>query len=140
MKIMISACLMGENCKYDGKNNLNEKALKLAEFNTVIPVCPEMLGGLKAPRHPCEIVDGVVFGKDGACVDAEFRRGAQLCLEMAEQEQPDLVIMQPRSPSCGAGRIYDGSFSGRLIEGNGITAQLLIDNGFKVITIDDASV
>ena len=138
MKIMISACLMGENCKYDGKNNLNEKALGLAAGNEIIAVCPELMGGLKAPRHPCEIVNGRVFGRDGTDVDAEFRRGARKCLELALREQPDLVVMQPRSPSCGAGRIYDGSFSGRLIDGNGVTAQLLIDNGFKVVTIDNA--
>ena len=137
MKIMVSACLAGENCKYNGGNNRDEKVLKLMEGNDVITVCPEELGGLPTPRTPSEIRDGVVMTKDGRNVDAEFRAGARRCLELAEKEQPDLIILQPRSPSCGVNRRYDGSFSGKLIDGSGVTAELLIKHGFHVIDAEN---
>ena len=101
MKIMVSACLAGENCKYNGGNNRNAKVLRLFEENSVIKVCPEQMGGLPTPRVPSEIRDGVVTAKDGRIVDAQFRAGAAKCLEIARLKQPDLVVLQPRSPSCG---------------------------------------
>ena len=134
---MVSACLAGENCKYNGGNNRDEKVLKLMEGNDVITVCPEELGGLPTPRIPSEIREGVVMTKDGRNVDAEFRAGARRCLEMAEKEQPDLIILQPRSPSCGVKQRYDGSFSGKLIDGSGVTAELLIKHGFHVIDAEN---
>ena len=137
MKIMVSACLAGENCKYNGGNNRHEKILKLMSENEVILVCPEMLGGLLTPREPCEIRDGVVMARDGRNVDAEFRAGAAKCLEIARREQPDLIVLQPRSPSCGVKRRYDGTFSGVLMDGAGVTAQLLMENGFRVIDVED---
>ena len=137
MKIMVSACLAGENCKYNGGNNRDEKVLKLMEGNDVITVCPEELGGLPTPRIPSEIREGVVMTKDGRNVDAEFRAGARRCLEMAEKEQPDLIILQPRSPSCGVKQRYDGSFSGKLTDGSGVTAELLMKHGFHVTDAED---
>jgi len=137
MKIMISACLAGENCKYNGENNRNEKVLKLMADNEVISVCPEQLGGLPTPRVPSEIKDGVVTARDGRIVDAEFRAGAAKCLEVALGEQPDLVVLQSRSPSCGVNQRYDGTFSGALVKGAGVTAQLLMENGFRCLDVED---
>ncbi len=137
MKIMVSACLLGEKCKYDGGDNLSESVLAFTGGHEVIPVCPEMAGGLPAPRFPCEIVDGVVMNSAGENKDREFREGAEKCLRLAKEEEIDLAILQPRSPTCGAGHIYDGTFSGKLIEGNGVFASLLIENGFRVMNAND---
>ena len=135
MKIMVSACLAGENCKYNGGNNRNEKVLALMAENEVITVCPEQMGGLPTPRVPAEIKDGVVTNRDGRNVDAEFRAGAARCLELARRFQPDLIVLQPRSPSCGVKQRYDGTFSGRLVDGPGVTAQLLMENGFRCVEV-----
>ena len=137
MKIMVSACLAGENCKYNGGNNRNEKVLRLMAGNDVITVCPEQMGGLPTPRIPSEICDGIVTARDGRIVDREFREGAAMCLELALREQPDLIILQSRSPSCGVKQRYDGTFSGKLVDGSGVTAELLIKNGFRVIDVED---
>ena len=137
MKIMVSACLAGENCKYNGGNNRNEKVLRLMEENEVILVCPEQMGGLPTPRTPCEICNGVVMTKDGRVVDQKFRAGASKCLETALREQPDLIVLQSRSPSCGVKQRYDGTFSGKLTEGSGVTAELLMKNGFQCIDVED---
>lgn len=133
MKVLVSACLLGENCKYSGGNNLNEKLLKWLKGHEVIPVCPETMGGLPTPRTPAEIVDGVVMTRDGRSVDREFRRGAELALKLAKREQADMAVLQPRSPSCGAKQIYDGTFTGRRIDGQGVFARLLMENGFHVL-------
>lgn len=137
MKIMVSACLAGENCKYNGGNNRNEKILQLIEENEVIMVCPEQMGGLPTPRVPSEICDGVVTAKNGRIVDDEFRAGAAKCLEIALHEKPDLIVLQSRSPSCGVKQRYDGTFSGKLVDGAGVTAQLLMDYGFRVVDVED---
>ena len=137
MKIMVSACLAGENCKYNGGSNRNEKVLRLMEENEVVLVCPEQLGGLPTPRVPCEICNGVVMTKDGRVVDQEFRAGAAKCLETALREQPDLIVLQSRRPSCGVKQRYDGTFSGKLTEGSGVTAELLMKNGFRCIDVED---
>ena len=137
MKIMVSACLAGENCKYNGGNNRNEKVLQLIAENETVTVCPEQLGGLPTPRIPSEIRNGTVTAKDGRVVDAEFRAGAARCLEIAIREQPDLIILQSRSPSCGVRQRYDGTFSGTLTEGLGVAAQLLIENGFHVVDVEE---
>lgn len=137
MKIMVSACLAGENCKYNGGNNRNEKVLRLMENNEVITVCPEQMGGLPTPRVPSEIVDGVVTAKDGRIVDGEFRAGAAKCLEIAKHEQPDLIVLQSRSPSCGVKQRYDGTFTGTLVNGAGVTAQILMENSFRVVDVED---
>ena len=134
---MVSACLTGENCKYNGGNNLNEKVMRLLNGNEVIAVCPEQMGGLPTPRVPSEIADGVVMNRDGKSVDPEFRTGAEKCLEIAKRECPDLIVLMSRSPSCGVNQRYDGTFTGTLIQGSGITAELLKKNGFRVTDVED---
>ena len=137
MKIMVSACLLGENVKYNGGNNKSEALLRLLESHTVIPVCPEVLGGLPVPRTPAEIVKGTVTNRNGESVDEAFRRGAQKALDIANREKPDLIILQSRSPSCGVNEIYDGTFSGRKIPGQGIFAKAAMEAGFNVRDVED---
>ena len=137
MKIIVSACLAGENCKYNGGNNRNEKVLRMMEEHEVITICPEQMGGLPTPRTPSEIRDGVVMTKDGRSFDAEFRAGAAEALRIAAAEQPDLIVLQSRSPSCGVKQRYDGSFTGTLVDGPGVTAQLLMENGFRCVDIEE---
>lgn len=137
MKIMVSACLLGENCKYNGKNNNSERVREYLKGHEVIPVCPEMLGGLPTPRDPSEIVDGVVRNSRGVSVDRQFRDGAAEALRIARENGIDLAILQSRSPSCGVKEIYDGTFSGRLIPGQGIFASLLAENGFQVLDCEE---
>jgi len=137
MKIMVSACLLGENCKYNGGNNRSPELLHLLSGHEVVPVCPEVLGGLPTPRAPAEIVNGVVINREGVSVDDAFRLGAKKAIEMARQEKPDLIILQSRSPSCGVKEIYDGTFSGKLIPGYGVFAEMALQAGFRVIDAED---
>ena len=132
MKIMVSACLLGENCKYNGGSNRSEALLRKLAGHEIIPVCPEVAGGLPTPRIPAEIVRGTVRNREGQNVDAAFRAGARAVLELAQREQPDLLILKSRSPSCGVHEIYDGTFSGKLIPGRGVFAELACLAGFKV--------
>lgn len=138
--ILVSACLLGMNCKYDGGNNYNQKVFDLVKEGKAIPVCPEQLGGLSTPRIPSEVkvIDGkrYVITKEGKDVTKEFERGAMEVVNMAKKLNVEKVILQPRSPSCGVGKIYNGDFNKTLIDGNGITAELLIQNGIDVITVD----
>lgn len=139
---IVSSCLVGINCRYDGGNNLNEKVIKLVKEGKAIPVCPEMLGGLKIPRVPAEIVkneDGKrkVINKNGEDVTTEFIKGAMKTVAIAKILEADKAVMKKNSPSCGYGKIYDGTFSNSLVEGNGITIELLIENGVEIITVDD---
>jgi len=142
--IIVSACLCGIDCKYNGGNNLDARVLKLMQEGKAIPVCPEQLGGLQTPRAPSEIVKGngfdVLMGK-GKIVDskdedvtAEFIKGAYETLKIAELLGANIAILKARSPSCGVSQIYDGSFSGTIRTGNGVTAQLLLSKGIKVYT------
>ena len=135
MKIAVSACLLGENCKYNGGNNYSEKVAAFIEGHEVVGVCPEVLGGLSIPRKPSEIVDGVVRHQDGTSVDAEFRKGAELALNIIMKQEVELVILQSRSPSCGIDTIYDGSFSKTLIPGDGIFVELLKKQGIRVVDV-----
>ena len=137
MKIMVSACLLGENCKYSGGNNRNEELIRLLSGHEVIPVCPEVMGGLPVPRAPAEIVDGTVMNREGKSVDREFREGAHKALMLAEKEKPELVILQSRSPSCGVKEIYDGTFSGKRIQGRGVFAEIAIKAGFDAVDVAD---
>ena len=139
MKILVSACLLGKNCKYNGGNNLNQGVLEFIEGHEVIGDCPEQLGGLSTPRLPAEIVYGVVTNKEGVSVDAEFRKGAQAALAAALENKVDLAILQSRSPSCGVKEIYDGSFSGKKIKGQGVFAKLLSARGIKVLDAEDVA-
>ena len=137
MKIMVSACLLGRRCKYNGGDNFNVALAEYLQGHDVVPVCPEVAGGLPVPRRRSEIVSGAVTNDAGESVDAAFRAGAAECLKIAEDEQIDLAILQPRSPSCGVHQVYDGTFSGRLIDGSGVFAALLIQNGFRVVEPED---
>ena len=136
-KIVVSACLAGINCKYDGGNNNNEKIMKLLEDDQIILVCPEELGGMSTPRIASEQVDDKVFAKNGLDVTKEFDKGAKAALKIAKSVNADTAILQQRSPSCGSKQVYDGSFSGKLIKGKGVTTMLFEENGIKVLTIDD---
>lgn len=131
-KLLVSACLLGEDCKYNGGNNYFPDVEKLRERFEVIPVCPEQLGGLPTPRTPSERVDDRVLTRDGQDVTEAFRRGAEKALSIARAEGAGRAVLQVRSPSCGCGTIYDGTFSGRLVPGKGVAAQLLEQNGIKV--------
>ena len=139
MKVLVSACLLGENCKYSGGNNRDPRVADWLRDQgcEAVPVCPEVLGGLPVPRTPAEIVDGVVTTRDGVNVDAAFRRGAALALEIAEREGAELAILQPRSPSCGARQVYDGTFSGRKVPGMGVFAGLLRERGVRILEPED---
>ena len=137
MKIAVSACLLGENRKYNGGNNYSEKVKNYIEGHEVIPICPEVLGGLSTPREPAEIDCGIVKNKDGTSVDVQFRKGAELALDIVIKNQVELVILQSRSPSCGVNTIYDGSFFGKIIPGQGVFAELLKKNNIKAIDVAD---
>ena len=131
-RILVSACLLGENCKYNGGNNKNEDVMALRKYFTLIPVCPECFGNLPIPRLPSEIKDGRVLAKDGRDVTDAFVSGAEHTLYIAKEHNCPCAVLKERSPSCGFGTIYDGSFSGTLINGNGITADLLYQNEIQV--------
>ncbi len=134
---LCSACLLGVKCRYDGKSNLNRKVLKLAKKEILIPVCPEQLGGLPTPREKAEQKEGRVITQSGKDVTKNFLRGAQEVLKIAKRLGIKEAILKQRSPSCGSGQIYDGSFKGKVIKGDGITAKLLKKHGIKVITEED---
>lgn len=139
---LVSACLLGINCKYDGKNNRNEKIIRLLETGEIlIPVCPEQLGGLGTPRLPSQKLGGGVYAKinEDAVQDvtACFKKGAEEVLKIAKLFGVKEAILKQRSPSCGSGKIYDGHFSGTVIEGDGITTTLLKKNGIKVISEEE---
>lgn len=137
MIIAVSACLLGDNCKYNGGNNYSEKAAQFLKGHNVIPVCPEVMGGLPTPRDPSEIVNGTVMHKDGSSVDEEFRKGADLALKKVLEAGAELVILQSRSPSCGVQTVYDGTFTGKIISGQGVFAKLLIKNNIKVLDVSE---
>lgn len=137
MKVAVSACLLGENCKYNGGNNYNKKLVNFVESYEVIAMCPEVLGGLVIPRPSAEIVNGLVRQKNGISVDNEFKKGAQKALNIIKKNKIGLVILQSRSPSCGVNNVYDGSFTGKLIEGKGVFARILEENNIEVIDVED---
>ena len=134
--ILISACLLGVACRYDGLSKPLDREIieKLREQYHLIPVCPEVMGGLPTPRIPAEISsDGKVFRQDGLDVTENYIRGAKEALRLAEIFQCDTALMKEKSPSCGAGKIYDGSFSKTLTDGNGIASELLQKNGIRIV-------
>ena len=134
MNILISGCLLGLSCRYDGKSKgLEKESLeKLMEKHTLIPACPEQLGGLPTPRNPSERIGDKVMMDCGEDVTAQYRRGAEQALALARLFGCEAAILKERSPSCGCGSIYDGSFSGSLTEGDGVTAELFKANGIPV--------
>lgn len=133
MNILISVCLLGVNCRYDGGSKLVEKIDSLKDKYNLIPICPEIFGGLSTPREPAEIMGNRITTKNGKDVTDNYKRGAEEVLKLAKLYNCKLAILKERSPSCGYGKIYDGTFSGRLTDGNGITAELLTKNGIEVI-------
>lgn len=139
-KLLISACLLGENCKYSGGNNYCAAVEQLRDRYDLIPVCPERDGGLPTPRIPSERLGDKVVNKSGEDVTAQFRRGAELALEAALQNGCRIALFKERSPSCGCGMIYDGSFTGTLVNGDGVTAELLQQHHISILgesRIDD---
>jgi uncharacterized protein YbbK (DUF523 family) len=134
---LCSACLLGVNCKYDGTNNFNQKIVDLARKEILIPICPEQLGGLTTPRLPAEIKGERVINEAGQDVTENFKRGAQETLRLVQLLGIKEAIFKQRSPSCGAGQIYDGSFSRKVIPGDGVTSQLLKEAGITIITEED---
>lgn len=135
--ILVSACLLGAACKYSGGDNLCPKVAALAEDHYLVPVCPEQLGGLPTPRTPAERQGDQVITKDGRDVTAAYLRGAQEALKLAKLFGCDTAILKARSPSCGVGAIYDGTFTGTVIPGSGVTAALLEVSGIRVITEEE---
>lgn len=134
MKYAVSSCLLGVNCKYNGGNNASSELIEYLKEHEVLQVCPEVLGGLPVPRACAELSGDNIMNTEGEDVTAQFEQGAALALAQIREFQPDLVILQPRSPSCGKGIIYDGGFHNRLVEGNGILVRLLLHEGIPVMT------
>ena len=135
--IFVSACLIGENCKYSGGNNRCDAVIAYLKGKEYLSVCPEVLGGLSTPRPPAEICGNKVINKAGADVTEAFQKGAEMTLAMAKAKQPSLCILKANSPSCGNQTVYDGTFSGKLVAGKGLTAKLLSDAGFKILNEND---
>ena len=132
MNILVSACLLGVSCRYDGKSKGHPLAADLLQKYTAIPVCPEILGGLPTPRDPSERREGRVVMNTGADVTEQYRRGAEAALRLCRMLGCEAAILKERSPSCGHGTIYDGAFTGTLTDGDGVTAELLLRNGIPV--------
>lgn len=136
-KILISACLVGDNCKYNGGNNLNPHIEKLLEKYELIPFCPEVEGGLNIPRNPSEIKGNSVFMDNGNDVTENFNKGAKKALMLCLYLKIKKAVLKERSPSCGTHQIHDGSFSNKLINGMGVSAKLLKDNGIEVYSEEE---
>lgn len=132
-KIIVSACLLGENCKYNGGNNYDPRVEAFVEGREVIPVCPEVLAGLGIPRVPIEIREGKVTRRDGVVVDKAIRVAVAQILEQMKNEDIECAVLKARSPTCGVKQVYDGNFSGKLVDGAGILAQALKNAGYIVI-------
>lgn len=135
--LLISACLLGEPCKYDGKDNLTEGIEGLRSRYRLLPLCPEVEGGLSVPRPPAERKEGAVITSEGKDVTAHFQRGAQRALSIAREFHCTKAVLKKRSPSCGYGEIYDGSFSHRVVSGNGMTGELLSRHGIAIYNEDN---
>ena len=136
-KIIVSACLLGRNCKYNGGNNLDAQVVKFVEGREVIPVCPEVLAGLGIPRTPIEIRNGVVVDRNGIVVDKAIRAAVEQILEELKDQDIDCAVLKSRSPTCGVRQVYDGSFTGTLVDGAGVLAQALLDAGYPVIDAEE---
>ncbi len=137
MKILVSACLLGRNCKYSGGNNYSERVADFCRGREVIEVCPEVLAGLGTPRTPIEICNGKVVSRDGVSVDQVLRKAVQKILNEIRDEEIECCILKSRSPTCGVHQVYDGTFTGTLTDGAGILARALMDAGYKVIDAEE---
>ncbi|MBQ3079171.1 MAG: DUF523 domain-containing protein [Clostridia bacterium] len=137
--VLVSACLLGVNCRYDGKGNAIDGMDMLGEIANIVPFCPEAYGGLTTPREPSEIVNGRVLSKSGADVTAQYEKGAYECAKTAKMLSCRYALMKDRSPSCGNGIIYDGTFSGRLVPGDGVSVKMLKSEGVRVFNAEKIS-
>lgn len=137
MKIMVSACLLGRNCKYNGGNNYSAALAELLKGHTVVEVCPEVLAGFPTPRPRIERRSGRVINEHGQDVHEACLTGVRKAVDLARAEGVELLILQSRSPSCGVNEIYDGTFSGVRIPGQGLFAEELIKAGFRVMDVED---
>lgn len=133
MTIVVSACLLGKNCKYNGGNNYSQQVIDFLQGKDVIAICPELLAGMPAPRPPVELVQGRAVNNQGVDVDAAYRRGVQAAMEQIKGQDIALAILKSRSPTCGVRQIYDGTFSKKLIDGSGLFAEALLQEGYTVI-------
>ena len=138
-KILVSGCLLGENCKYNGGNNYNPRVVEFLKGKEVISICPEIMAGMGCPRNPIEIVDGVLTDCHGKNVDSLIRKSVMEIMERIRDEEIQCAILQSRSPTCGVNQVYDGTFSGKLIPGSGVFAKSLMDAGYRVIYGEDIS-
>ena len=137
MNVLVSACLLGRNCKYNGGNNYCPQVAAFVAGKHVIEVCPEMAAGLGTPRTPIEIVDGILMDRDGNCPDAILRDAVKHTMDAIRDLDIDCAVLQSRSPTCGVNQVYDGSFSGKLIPGQGVFARALLDAGYTVLDAED---
>ena len=134
---LCSACLLGVKCRYDGKGKPHERVIELSKKEKLIPVCPEKLGGLSIPRDPSERRGDRVFSKSGKDVTESFKKGSEEVLKIAKKFEVEEAILKQRSASCGSGQIYNGTFSGKIIKGDGVTTELLRENNIKVISEEE---
>lgn len=137
--ILISACLLGLPCRYDGRSVEYTEIEKLKKKYNLIPICPEIYGGLPTPRVPAERTGGRVINKDGTDVSENYKRGADAALKLARDLDCKIAVLKERSPSCGSHEIYDGGFQKKLIHGMGVTAELLASCGIKVLSENEIS-
>lgn len=135
--VLVSACLLGENCKFNGGNNDNQAVKNFLTNNQAVPICPELLAGLPTPRPPAEIVNGRVTEVTGQDVHERYQLGVREAMELIKDQSIDLAILQSCSPTCGVNQVYDGQFVGRKISGSGLFAQTLRENGYRVIDAED---
>lgn len=136
-KVVVSACLLGENCKYNGGNNYSPAVAEFLQGREVIPVCPECLAGLGVPRPPIEIVGDDVQTKSGKSVGAALQQSIAEILAQLSEEQIECAVLKSRSPTCGVKQVYDGSFSGTLVDGMGMLARALQKAGYTVIDSEE---
>ena len=137
MKVLVSACLLGRCCKYNGGHNYDPKVVEFLKDKQPVEICPEAMAGLGTPRIPIEIVNGVLVSREGPNVDAQVRAAVDKVLELARKEQITCAVLKSRSPTCGVRQVYDGTFSGTLIDGSGVLAQALKDAGSQVIDAEE---
>lgn len=137
MKVLVSACLLGINCKYSGGNNYNIDVINYLKNHQAIPICPEQMAGLTTPRLAIEILDGKLIRKDGLDLSDNMKRACDDLKKYIDLYSPSLAVLKARSPSCGYKYIYDGTFTSKLIPGNGFACQVILDNNIEVITEED---
>ena len=136
-KVLVSACLVGENCKYNGGNNKNAKIIEFLKDKEVILVCPEVMGGLSTPRFKSEILGDKVINEYGDDVSEYFANGAKIALSKAIENNVTLAILKEKSPSCGVKKVYNGQFNGTLVKGSGVFSSLIGQLGIKILTEED---